>query len=72
MATCPKTEKKDCPVCGRWIGWLDLERPGRLPSYEEWVDCKKLMQQRHDDNVTKWRNSLALVPMQKIIRENYV
>lgn len=45
---CPNTDKKDCPICGPWLGWIDLANPGRSPTIREWNICCAEMQQRHN------------------------
>jgi len=45
---CPRTNHADCPLCGKWLGWIDLRKPGRSPTPEEWRKCCSEMQQEHD------------------------
>jgi hypothetical protein len=59
---CPNTEKKDCILCGPWLGWIDLKNPGRGPTYEQWSKCCAKMQEKHNALYQHEFESLELVP----------
>jgi hypothetical protein len=62
---CPKTQKRNCPICGPWLGWVDLQYPTRQPTPSEWDQCCKDLQTRHNQLRTQEFNSLQLVPIAK-------
>ncbi len=50
---CPRTKKRDCPICGKWLGWIDLSNPSRNPTDREWQSSVQQMQAEHDKLVIK-------------------
>jgi hypothetical protein len=60
MTHCPQTERKDCPLCGKWLGWIDLQNPGRLPTAGEWRKAKTELQSTHEKNFVVSLNRLTL------------
>jgi hypothetical protein len=59
---CPKTEKRDCPLCGRWLGWIDLNDPGRSPTPQEWAAVCAQMQAHHDKTRGREFDGLRVEP----------
>lgn len=58
---CPKKQKRDCRLCGGWLGWVDLSNPGRGPSLKEWADTCRKMQDEHDKARQREFDSLRII-----------
>ena len=52
---CPQTQKQDCPICGEYLGWIDLNNPSRPPTDDEWQSAVTEMQSKHNKLIGKNR-----------------
>lgn len=50
-SVCGHVHKRSCPVCGPYLGWLDLQNLGRVPTHEEWQKACSEWQERHNANL---------------------
>jgi hypothetical protein len=64
---CPRTEKRNCKICGPYLGWVDCRNPSRMPTAAEWGSCCREFQDEHDALRQREFNSLKLVPKEKYL-----